>query len=152
MVMADLGDVGAAQMALAAGATVGVSTFLFLMLQAIKDWFPSLEGRHALAVLYGLSVVIGVALIAQTTPDWWDYTTYLSMAVLIVSVSIVAKGVFAQLFHVKAEGIPPSSDAVATTVVDPSGTDGETTVTQTTGRRRKAPSVLTAKKPEASNG
>ena len=121
-------DYSAAQLAIAGGTTLAVSTFLFLMLQGVKDWFPNLAGRAALGVLYGMSLIVAIALTAQTTPDWWDYSTYLAIGVITVSVSIVAKGIYAQLFHVKAEGIPPSADAVATTVVDPI-TETSTTVT-----------------------
>lgn len=112
-------DYGASELAIGAGSTLAVSTFLFLMLQAIKDFAPRLAGRWALGVLYGLSLIIAGALTAQTTPSWWDYTTYLSIAVITVSVSVVAKGIYTQLFHVAAPGIPPSPDAVATDVVDP---------------------------------
>ena len=101
-------DYGTADLAVGAGATVAVSTFLFLMLQALKDFFPNIAGRNALGVLYGLSLLVALALVAQASPDWLDYATYLSLLVITVSVSIVAKGIYSQLFKVSVEALPPS--------------------------------------------
>ena len=117
--MTEFADLSAAQLALGAAGTLTVSALLFLALQAIKDFVPTLGGRAALSVLYALSGAIAAALVAQTYPDWMDYTTYFAIVVMTISVSIVAKGIYSQLFHVAQAGVPASSEAVATVVDDP---------------------------------
>lgn len=103
-------DYSSSQLAIGAGSTVAVSTLVFLMLQAVKDFAPNLAGRAALTVLYILSALVAAALTAQTTPDWFEYTTYLTIVVATVSISIIAKGIYAQLFHQSVPNLPPPSD------------------------------------------
>lgn len=92
-------DVSTAQLTLAFVGSVTVSALLFLFIQAIKDFFPGLAGRAALGTMYALSLAIALAMLYQTGADWYDPLTYLAAIVVAISVAIVAKGIYAQVYQ-----------------------------------------------------
>ena len=98
-------------MAIGAAGTLTVSAFLFLCLQAVKDFLPNLEGRAALCVLYALSGAIAAALLQQSGADWWVSESWLAWVVMTLSAAIIAKGIYAQLFKVSVRGVPLPPDA-----------------------------------------
>jgi hypothetical protein len=116
-----MADTSSIELAGVAGGTVSVSAVIFMLLQRLKDYFPRIEGRWALGALDTISLLCALAVVQQTTPDWSDFLTWLSVLMLTGTFGIVARGIFAQLFHVRQAGVPAGPNAVAVTVVD----DGE---------------------------
>lgn len=96
--MTDAIDVSTAQLTLAVVGTVGVGTLLFLVMQMLKDFFPALNGRAALGVVYALSLAVALALLYQAGADWRDPLTYLSALLVAIGVAVVGKGVYAQTY------------------------------------------------------
>lgn len=92
-------DVSTAQLTLAFVGTVTVPALLFLFIEALKDWFPSIQGRAALGVVYGLSAAIAGALLYANGANWTDPLTYLAALIIAINIAIVAKGIFATVFQ-----------------------------------------------------
>lgn len=108
-----MGDYSTYELAGAAGVTVSVGAALFLLLQAIKDFAPNLSGRAALGVVYALAFLIAAVIVSSSDDaDWSTPATYLAVVIIGLSVSLVGKGIYAQLFKVAVAGLPPSPDAV----------------------------------------
>lgn len=127
-------DPSAIQISAGAAGLVSVSAVIMILLQRVKDYWPVIQGRWAMLACDVVSLIAAAAVIYQTTPDWADPLTYIALALLTLSFGIVARGHFAQLFHVKVEGSPPSPAAVATVVEDP---EAQTTTTTTKATAKK---------------
>lgn len=112
-------DIGSVEIAAAFGGTMTVGTAIFLLLQIVKGFWPDLNGRAAEAAVLIVSGLAAVMLLFAVSADWTDSTTYLSLAVAMLSSTVIARGVFSQLFKVSVSGSPPSSEAEATVVDDP---------------------------------
>lgn len=111
-------DPTAATLSLGAAGVVSISALIMLLLQRIKDYFPGLEGWKAMLACDAVSLVVSLLIVYQTTPDWRDPLTSISVCVLTLTFGVTARAFYASLFHVKVEGLPPSSAAVATEVLD----------------------------------
>ncbi len=112
-------DIGATEIAAAFGVSMSVSTAVFLLLQVVKGFYPNLSGKAAeAAVVVTSAIAVSLALMGVHA-DWGKTDTWLAMVVGSLSLTVTARGLYAQLFKVSVQGSPPSSEAMATKVDDP---------------------------------
>lgn len=82
-----------------------------VLLQRVKDYCPSIGGRMAMLACDVLAFIVSLLVVGQTGPNWRQGVTWLSVGMGTLSVGIIARGMYASMFHVKVEGSPPSSEA-----------------------------------------
>lgn len=106
-------DVSALNVTAGVFGTVSAAALIMLLTEAIKDFFPQLHGRAAAAVVYAEALVVSLVVLSQTDVRWsWrDSDLWVAAFVGTLSLGIVAQGIYARLYHVAVEGLPPSPDA-----------------------------------------
>ena len=112
-------DMDSVTFTIAAFGSVTLGTLVFYLMNLVKGWFPSLEGRAAEMAVTGVSLVAVLLVLWSGETDWRDSQTYLALIVGTLATTMVARGVYATLYKVSAPGIPPSADAEAVAVDDP---------------------------------
>lgn len=118
-------DPSAIQIGAGAFGVVSVAALLMVLLQRVKDYAPGLHGRAAMLACDALALIVALLVVGQTTPNWRQGVTWLAVGMGTLSLGIIARGMYASLFHVAVQGAPPSSEASvpAAAVNDPAATD-----------------------------
>jgi hypothetical protein len=123
-------DISTVSIATGIFGSVTIGTFVFLMMQIIKGFAGEVcSGARAEAIVLGVSCAAVVVALVSVHSDWETTDTWVALITGTLGTTIIARGLYSQLFKVSVAGMPPSSDAEATTVTD-TGT-GETTTTDT---------------------
>lgn len=100
--------------------SVTVGTFIFYLMQIIKGFTGDrVQGVAAEAMVLIVSALAIVVALVSVGADWTDENTYVSLIIGTLGATVIARGVYAQLFKISVPGIPPPSESTATVVSDP---------------------------------
>lgn len=105
-------DVDSVTFTVAAFGSVTLGMLVFYAMSIVKGWFPTIEGRRAEMAVVGVSLLAVVLVLWAGETNWRDDGTYLALIVGTLATTMVARGVYAQLFK---SSIPPEAgDRVVT--------------------------------------
>ncbi|MDQ3541531.1 MAG: hypothetical protein M3440_12685 [Chloroflexota bacterium] len=108
----DSGDIGAVQIAAGLFGSVSLGTTVFLLMQMIKGLVGErMNGPEAEYVVIGTSLVAVLLAMLAVDTDWRERTTYVALVIGTLSATVIARGLYSQLFKVSVEGVPVSPDA-----------------------------------------
>lgn len=100
--------------------SVTIGTFIFYIMQIIKGFTGDrVQGVAAEAMVLIVSTLAIVVALVSVDANWQDSGTYVSLIIGTLGATVIARGVYAQLFKISVPGIPPSPEATATVVSDP---------------------------------
>lgn len=103
--------------------SVTLGTLVMLLLQQVKAFWPTLAGRQAEAANVAVSFVAVLLVVVAARSDWRALDTWLAIVIGTLGTTVIARGVYAQLFKVSVPGVPPPSDAEAIAVADSGSPD-----------------------------
>ncbi len=106
-----MNDINAVTIAAGLGITMTLGTAVFLMMQVVKGFIPSLAGRAAEGVVIAVSAVAVAMALVSVDADWTDPDTILTLVAGTLSTTVVARGVYAQLFRPAAHDSPEKNSA-----------------------------------------
>lgn len=108
----DTSDIGAVQIAAGLFGSVSLGTTVFLLLQIVKGLLGErVSGRAAETVVLGTSfAAVMLAMLAVDT-NWRDRETYVALTVGTLATTIIARGLYSQLFKASVEGVPVPAGA-----------------------------------------
>lgn len=102
---------------------MALGTFIFYVMQIIKGFAGErVSGKAAEAMVLLVSALSITVALVSADADWYDSGTYVALIVGTLGATVIARGVYAQLFKVSVVGSPPSSEAIAMVVADPQAT------------------------------
>ena len=119
--------------------SVTLGTLVMLLLQQVKAFWPTLAGRQAEAANVAVSFVAVLLVVVASRSDWRAMDTWLALIIGTLGTTVIARGVYAQLFKVSVPGVPPPAGAEAVVVDDAESTAPAPGV----GWRRERDSVST---------
>lgn len=129
-----MNDITSVQIGAGIFGTVSLSMFIFMLMQIIKGFTgDKIAGPWAEGMVLGVSAIAVIVALASVNADPYKTSTYVSFVAGTIGATVIARGLYAQLFKVSVAGSPPSSDAAATEVTDP-GPEGATTTKVTKSR------------------
>lgn len=100
--------------------SVTIGTFIFYIMQIIKGFTGErVQGVAAEAMVLVVSTLAILVALVSVDADWYDSGTYVSLIIGTLGATVIARGVYAQLFKVSVPGLPPSPDAEAVVIADP---------------------------------
>ena len=91
--------------ALSAG-TVTLGVIITYLMQMVKGWFPSLEGRRAEVAVVGVSLVAVLLAMWGADTDWRDDKTYLAVIVGTLAATKIARDHYAQQWKQSVPNLP----------------------------------------------
>lgn len=95
-------DANATTVSIIALGTLGIGTLLSLLIQALKDFWPTLDGRKALGAVYMLSLLVAALVVSQSHADAGDWETWVAILFAGLSIAEIAKGVYARIYNREA--------------------------------------------------
>ena len=102
-------DISAMQIAAGLFGSVSLGTIVFLMLQVIKGLIGErVSGRSAEAIVIGTSLAAVLLALLAVDTDWWARETYVSVVIGTLATTVIARGLYSQLFKLSVEALPPS--------------------------------------------
>jgi len=89
--------------------SVSLGTLVTLLMQQVKAFMPTLAGRAAeVAVMAVSGLAVAVALVAiRADPRALD--TYLALFIGTLGTTVIARGVYSQLYHQSVPNLPPET-------------------------------------------
>ena len=100
-------------MTLAVLGTVSIGSIVLLLMQTVKQLFPSVEGQLAIRLTFLASLTAALIAFGQAEVDWTDPWIYTILFLSTCGVFIAAVAQYAFLFKRSVEGLPPPADAQA---------------------------------------
>lgn len=106
-------DVEAVQIAAGLFGAVTLGTFVFLLMQIVKGFAPALNGQAAEVVVIIVSLIAVVVALVSADADWYASDTWVSLIAGTLSTTVVARGVYSQLFKASPKRRPVRATAPA---------------------------------------
>ena len=94
-----LPDYSTMEVVTAIGGTVTAGGIITMLLHLVKDYFPTLRGRAAMAAVHITSLLAAVMLIISSGPDYGSLMTYLGAFVVWLGLTVTARGIYHTLFQ-----------------------------------------------------
>lgn len=79
------------------GGTVGVSLLIFFIIQGFKDFWPGLNGRAAMGVVYLVALGVSAAVLYQAD-NHYNLEWVLALIVSTASLAEIAKSIYARIY------------------------------------------------------
>lgn len=99
-----LPDYSTVEVVTAVGGTVSAGAIITMILHLVKDFFPKLKGRKAMAAVHSTALLAAIMLILASSPDYGDILTYVGVIIVWLGLTVVARGVYHTLFQSPANG------------------------------------------------
>ncbi|HAX24697.1 MAG TPA: hypothetical protein DCX80_06620, partial [Chloroflexi bacterium] len=74
--------------------TVSISVLVMLMVALVKAYWPALAGQRAEVAVTLVSLAAVTILLVSTDADWYARDTWVALIVGVVSVNVMARGIY----------------------------------------------------------
>ncbi len=92
--MGSLTSVDSLSIAAGAFGTVSISVLVMLMVDLVKAYWPGLTGQRAEVAVTLVSLAAVTILLVSTDADWYARDTWVALIVGVVSVNVMARGIY----------------------------------------------------------
>ena len=93
-------DVDSISIAAGAFGTFTAAAFIFMVMQMVKGFAPTLNGKWAEGVVILVSLLATVLALVAADSNWSATSTWVALAVVTPALAVTARGYYAQLFKV----------------------------------------------------
>lgn len=87
--------------------SVTLGALVMLLMQQVKAFYPGLTGRASEVAVVGVSFAAVLLVLLSVRADPRALDTYLALVIGTLGTTVIARGVYSQLYHQKVAGLPP---------------------------------------------
>lgn len=89
--------------------SVTLGALVMLLMQQVKAFYPGLAGRASEVAVVGVSFAAVVLVLLSVRADPRALDTYLALVIGTLGTTVIARGVYSQLYHQSVPNLPPET-------------------------------------------